>query len=202
MSRYIGPKLRLARRLGQDLGHKQNIQKVAKRLSVLPGQHGRHGAKRLSEFGVQLREKQKARFAYGISETQLKGYFAEALRNKSATGEELLRLLERRLDNVVYRLGLAPTRPFARQLVTHGHVKVGGKKVDIPSYRIKVEDVVSLSDKAVNIPDVKTKIADKDYAVPAWMQKTSGVGKIKRLPERTEIDMAVDEQLIVEYYSR
>lgn len=202
MSRYIGPKLRLARRLGQDLGHKQNIQKVAKRLSVLPGQHGRHGAKRLSEFGVQLKEKQKVRFSYGISETQLKGYFAEALRNKSATGEELLRLLERRLDNVVYRLGLAPTRPFARQLVTHGHVKVDGKKVDIPSYRIKVEDVVSLSDKAVNIPDVKAKIADQDYAAPAWMQKTAGVGKIKRLPERIEIDMAVDEQLIVEFYSR
>lgn len=202
MSRYIGPKLRLARRLGQDLGHKQNIQKVAKRLSVLPGQHGRHGAKRLSEFGVQLKEKQKVRFSYGISETQLKGYFAEALRNKSATGEELLRLLERRLDNVVYRLGLAPTRPFARQLVTHGHVKIDGKKVDIPSYRIKVEDVVSLSDKAVNIPDVKAKIADQDYVAPAWMQKIAGVGKIKRLPERIEIDMAVDEQLIVEFYSR
>jgi small subunit ribosomal protein S4 len=202
MSRYTGPKLRLARRLGQDLGHKQNIQKVAKRLSVLPGQHGRHGAKRLSEYGVQLREKQKARFAYGISEKQLRGYFAEALRNKSATGEELLRLLERRLDNVVYRLGLAPTRPFARQLVTHGHVRVSGKKIDIPSYRVKVEDVVSLSDKAVNIPDVKVKIADQSYAAPLWMQKTAGVGKIKSLPERIEIDMAVDEQLIVEYYSR
>lgn len=202
MSRYIGPKLRLARRLGQDLGHKQNIQKVAKRLSVLPGQHGRHGAKRLSEYGVQLKEKQKVRFAYFVTEKQLKKYYVEALRNKSATGEELLRLLERRLDNVVYRLGLAPTRPFARQLVTHGHVKVSGKKIDIPSYRIKPEDVISLSDKAVNIPDVKNKIADKSYAVPSWMKKTAAVGKIKTLPERSEIDMAVDEQLIVEYYSR
>lgn len=202
MARYIGPKIKKSRRLGQDLGHKQNLQKVARRLSVIPGQHGRHGAKRQSEYGQQLAEKQKVQFVYGILEHQLRRYVQQAQRTPQATGIELLRLLERRLDNVVYRIGFAPTRALARQLATHGHVLVNQKKVRVPSYRISIGDIITLSSRALEIPDVKTRIADKEYEAPKWMQKTAAAGKISRLPERADIDTTVDEQLLVEFYSR
>lgn len=202
MGRYIGPKIKRSRRLGQDLGHKQNLQKVARRLSIVPGQHGRRGARRQSEYGQQLAEKQKVQFSYGVSERQLRGYIATAQRTPQATGLELLRLLERRLDNAVYRLGFAPTRGLARQLVSHGHVFVDQKKVSIPSYRVAIGDIITLSPVALEIPDVKARMANKEQEIPKWMQKMAGAGKISRLPERQEIDASVEEQLIVEFYSR
>lgn len=202
MARYTGAIVKKSRRFGQDLGHKQNLQKVARRISVLPGQHGRKGSRRASEYGLQLAEKQKLQFAYGILESQLRRYVSEAQRNPQATGEELIRLIERRLDNVVYRLGFAPTRPMARQLVSHGHVLVNNHKVNIPSFRVAVDDVISLTNRTLEIPDVRGKIQDKEYQVPGWMQKKATAGKISRLPERIDIEVPVDEQLVVEFYSR
>lgn len=202
MARYTGPKMKRSRRLGVDLGQKQNLQKVARRLSVPPGQHGRRGARRQSEYGQQLTEKQKVQFSYGIQERQLRRYVTEAQRTPQATGIELLRLLERRLDNVVFRLGLAPTRALARQLATHGHIFVNQQKIRIPSYRVRIGDIITLSPKALEIPDVKARIANKEIEIPKWMQKTAAAGKISRLPERADIDSAVDEQLLVEFYSR
>lgn len=202
MARYIGPKIKKSRRLGQDLGHKQNLQKVARRLSIIPGQHGRRGMKRQSEYGQQLAEKQKVRYTYGVQERQLRRYFTTAQRTPQATGIELLRLLERRLDNVVYRLCFAPTRALARQLVSHGHVFVDQKKITIPSYRVAIDDIITLSSRALEIPDVKASMASKERETPKWMQKVAGAGKISRLPEKEDIDVAVDEQLLVEFYSR
>lgn len=202
MARYTGPKIKRSRRFGVDLGHKQNLQKVARRLSVPPGQHGRRGARRQSEYGQQLTEKQKVQFSYGIQERQLRRYVTEAQRTPQATGIELLRLLECRLDNVVFRLGLAPTRALARQLATHGHIFVNQQKIRIPSYRVRIGDIITLSPKALEIPDVKARIANKEYEIPKWMKKTAAAGKISRLPERADIDSAVDEQLLVEFYSR
>lgn len=139
---------------------------------------------------------------YGVTERQLKRYIAIAQRNPQATGAEFLKLLERRLDNVVYRLGLVPTRPAARQLISHGHIFINNRKIDIPSYSVKIDDIVTISSTALKIPDVKSKISDKEYQPPKWMQKTAAAGKIKRLPEKQDIETAIDEQLIVEYYSR
>lgn len=202
MARYIGPTIKLSRRFNQDLGHKQNAQKVARRITVSPGRYGRRKMRRSSEYGQQLTEKQKLQFTYGVLENQLRRYMVEAERNPQATGIELLRLLERRLDNVIYRLGFAPTRAMARQLVTHGHVRVNDKAVDVPSYRVSVDEVVTLIPKAAEIIGVKAMIANKEYNPPPWMQRKAVAGKIRRLPERAEIETSVDEQLIVEFYSR
>ena len=202
MARYTGPKIKKSRRLGVDLGHKQNLQKVARRLSIIPGQHGRRGARRQSEYGQQLAEKQKVQYAYGIQERQLRRYVETAQRTPQATGAELLRLLERRLDNSIFRLGFAPTRGLARQLVTHGHVLINQHKVSIPSYQVAVDDIITLSSRALEIPDVKARMANKEISIPKWMQKKAGAGKISRLPERQDIDTVVDEQLLVEFYSR
>lgn len=202
MARYRGPRIRMSRRFGQDLGLTQNQQKVARRIQVPPGQHGRRGRRRTSDYGRQLLEKQKIRFTYGVFERQLRRYMERAQRNRSATGTEFLRLLERRLDNVLYRLGFVPTRSMARQLVTHGHVLVNNKTVTIPSYETSVGDILSMTQKTYEIPDVKKTIERAEYQPPAWMQKTGGAGTIRRAPEREDIDPLVDEQLVVEFYSR
>ncbi len=201
MARYTGPKNKLARKFGEDLGLKTNALKLAKRLNILPGQHGRKGRKKVSEYGKQLSEKQKVKMMYGLMEKQFHKIYEVATKTPSATGFALLRLLERRLDNVVYRLGFAPTRPAARQLVSHGNVTVNGKKVTIPSYRLQLNDVVALSEKATKIPVVADLLKEKTN-VPQWLEKKSAVGKIVRYPERDEIDAGVNEQLIVEFYSR
>lgn len=202
MARYIGPKIRLSRRFGQDLGLKQNQQKVARRIQVPPGQHGRRGRRRTSDYGRQLLEKQKIRFTYGVFERQLRRYMEKAQQNRSATGTEFLRLLERRLDNVLYRFGFAPTRTMARQLVSHGHVLVNHKPITIPSYETSVGDIVTMTQKTYEIPDVKKTMERAEYKLPVWMQKTGGAGTIRRMPEREDIDAGIDEQLIVEFYSR
>ena len=201
MARYTGPKNKLARKFGEDLGLKTNALKLAKRLNILPGQHGRKGRKKVSEYGKQLSEKQKVKMMYGLMEKQFHKIYEVATKTPSATGFALLRLLERRLDNVVYRLGFAPTRPAARQLVSHGNVTVNGKKVTIPSYRLQLNDIVALSDKATKIPVVADLLKEKTN-VPQWLEKKSAVGKVVRYPERDEIDAGVNEQLIVEFYSR
>lgn len=203
MARYTGPKNKKARRLGVDLGLKSNPKSLERRIGTPPGQHGRKGGNRkVSDYGIQLAEKQKAKIIYGILERQFKKYYTEASRNPLATGEVMLSLLERRLDNCVYRLGFVPTRAAARQLVSHGNVTVGGKKLNIPSYKVKVGDVISLTETATNIPYIKSLLADKDKVAAAWFDKKAISGKVIRLPVRSDIIEAINEQLIVEFYSR
>lgn len=202
MARYTGPKNKVARREGVNLGLKSLPIKVEKRLGVLPGQHGKKGRRKVSEFGMQLREKQKVKAIYGVLEKQFRKYFAMAAKSKGATGETLLTILERRLDNVVYRLGMAQTRAAARQIVAHRHVLVNSKKVNIPAFLVKIGDVIVLDSKASNIPEVKKLLAEQNMNIPSWLEKKGAAGKIVRFPTRADIDATVTEQLIVEFYSR
>ncbi len=202
MARYTGPKNKKARRLGVDLGLKSNPKSLERRIATPPGQHGRKGTRKVSDFGVQLAEKQKAKIMYGILERQFHKYYVEASRDPLATGEVMLSLLERRLDNCVYRLGFVPTRAAARQLVAHGNVTVNGKKLNIPSYIAKVGDVIALSATAAKIPYIKSRLEDKDLGSAAWLDRKAVAGKVTRLPARSDIIEAINEQLIVEFYSR
>ena len=201
MARYTGPKNKKARRLGVDLGLKSS-NKLERRLSTPPGAHGRKGTRKVSDYGVQLAEKQKAKIMYGILERQFKKYYTMASKNPLSTGEVMLSLLERRLDNCIYRLGFVPTRAAGRQLVSHGNVMVDGKKLNIPSYIVKVGDVISLTKTATNIPYIKTRLADKELGSAPWLTKKAVAGKVTRLPAREDIIEAINEQLIVEFYSR
>lgn len=201
MARYTGPKNKLSRKVGEDLGLKSNAIKTSRRLMIRPGQHGTKGRRKMSDFGVQLKEKQKVKFIYGILEKQLSQLYVLASRNPASTGSILLSLLERRLDNVIYRAGWTATRAAARQLVAHGHVLVNGKKLTSPSYRVEVEDVVSLRPASTNIPTVAERL--KDLKVSGEWLEVKGAGlKISRYPERKDIQENINEQLIVEYYSR
>ncbi len=203
MARYTGPKNRLARAVGRDLGLKTNAVKLQRRLSVPPGQHGPKGSHgKPSDYRIQLKEKQKVRWTYGILEKQLHKYYVEARKNPKATGTRMLQLLELRLDNVIYRLGFAPTRAAARQFVSHGHVLVDGKTLDIPSYQVKLNQTIALDGKLAENPIVKLALNDKKLSTPKWLEKQALVGKIVREPEREEIEGDITEQLIVEYYSR
>lgn len=202
MARITGPKNKLARRQGMDLGLKTNAPKLGRRLNIPPGQHGRKGTGKMSEYGQQLKEKQKVKWIYGVLEKQFRRYFKTATKNPAATGHELLRLLELRLDNVVYRLNLAPTRPAARQLVVHGNVRVNNKKIDRPSYQVKINDNITLTSKALKIPYVAELLEDKDKNVPKWLQRKATVGNVKALPDRDDIDADINESLIIEHYSR
>ncbi|MBP7875543.1 30S ribosomal protein S4 [Candidatus Woesebacteria bacterium] len=201
MSRYIGPLNKRARAIGQDLGLKTNSVKVARRLTVGPGQHGAKQRRKHSDFGIQLKEKQKLRFIYGITERQLHKMYQAATKSKESTGEQLLALLELRLDNVIYRLGWAPTRAAARQLVSHCHVQVNAKKMSIASYQCHIDDVITITKKGLGIPQIDQMVKE-ELDQPAWLQKKSTVGKVARLPERIDIAEAIEEQLVVEYYSR
>lgn len=201
MARYTGPKNKKARRLGVDLGLKSS-NKLERRLATPPGAHGRKGSRKVSDYGVQLAEKQKAKIMYGILERQFHKYYDMASKNPLATGEVMLSLLERRLDNCIYRLGFVPTRAAGRQLVSHGNVTVNGKKLNIPSYIVKVGDVISLTETAANIPYIKTRLADKELGSAPWLDKKAILGKVTRLPARSDIIEAINEQLIVEFYSR
>jgi len=203
MARYTGPKNRLARAVGRDLGLKTNAVKLQRRLQVPPGQHGpkgHHG--KASDYRIQLKEKQKVRWTYGILEKQLHKYYVEARKDPKATGTRMLQLLELRLDNVVYRLGLAPTRAAARQFVSHCHVLVDGKMLNIPSYKVKINQTVGLESKLADNPIVKLALSDKSNSLPKWLERQAMVGKVVREPERNEIEGEITEQLIVEYYSR
>lgn len=201
MARHIGPKQKLQRQIGEDLGLKTNALKTARRLATRPGQHGAKGRRKISNYGVQLKEKQKLKYIYGIMEKQLRATYEEASKNPAATGTAMLSFLERRLDNVVYRLSFAPTRAAARQLVNHDHFTVNGKKMNIPSYRVKVGDVIIMKDKTTKIPAVAESMKE-DRNVPAWLEVNQVTAKVSKLPVREDIVEKVDEQLIVEYYNR
>lgn len=202
MARYTGPKQKLQRQVGEDLGLKTNALKTAKRINVRPGQHGNKRHRRVSDYGRQLQEKQKLKYIYGILEKQLKKVYEQAEQSALGTGQALLTLLERRLDNVVYRLGWAPTRAAARQLVAHGHVQLNDRKMNVPSYSVKVDEVLKLSKKATNIPAVAEIMQDESYVTPEWLERKHVVGKVVRLPEKEDLDEKVDIQQIVEFYSR
>ena len=200
MARYTGPKDRLSRREGYDL-----FGKGAKltRLNITPGVHGPKGQlKAKSQYGRQLREKQKVKRLYGILEKQFAKYVEKALKSKGNTGDTLFMLLETRLDNVVYRLGFAQTRMQARQLVTHRHVLVNGKRVNIPSYQLKIGDTVSLSPKAIEIPNIKKLLAVEEPLLPAWLKRKAAVGKVDKMVKREDIRELINESDIIEFYSR
>lgn len=201
MARYTGPKYKLARREGINILDKSSPS-LERRLRIPPGVHGHKRGKKLSEYGMELREKQKAKRAYGILERQFKNYFDLAQKKKGETGETLLQLLETRLDNILYRLKLVPTRAMARQLIVHGHVRVNDKKVDRPSYQVKEKDIIFLSEKAIEIPVIKKLLSEKNIEVPDFLNRKGAVGQLVRVPEREEIVMPIDERLIIEYYSR
>lgn len=201
MARYTGPKNKLSRKIGEDLGLKTNALKVARRLTIRPGQHGAKSRRKLSDYGTQLKEKQKIKYIYGILEKQLRKLYTQASKNPTATGAALLSLLERRLDNAIYRLGWASTRAQARQLVSHSHVYVNGKKMNIPSYQVQVNDVITLSNSGAKVPFAAEAIKEATSSF-AWLEQKGGAAKISRLPERSDITETITEQLVVEYYSR
>lgn len=200
MSRYTGPKRRLSRREGVALFPK-DVKFLERKGAIPPGMRGTKVRPRVSEYGTQLREKQKTKRLFGLSEKQFRKTFDMASKKKGATGQTLLELLETRLDNVIYRLGFAASRPGARQLVSHGHVSVDGKKVDIPSFQVKPNSVVAILPKFVDNTQVK-KSLDQSPTLPAWLERKATVGKVLRIPARDEMEQIVNEQLIVEYYSR
>lgn len=206
MSRYTGPKNRLARREGIDLGLKtvgtKTHANLLKRLGVPPGMHGSKGKRKISDFGEQLREKQRVKRLYGLLERQFRRIYARARKWRGNTGEKLLEFLEVRLDNAVYRSGLAPTRASARQFTSHGHVLVNGKRVTIPSYEVRAGDVLSLGTKGLAIPSVKKLIDAPAEGIPEWIERKGPVAKILRLAVRGDIKDDINEQLIVEHYSR
>jgi len=206
MSRNIGPKCRLCRREKAKLFLKGErcfspSCPIEKKGAVPPGQHGLKSSQRQSDYGKQLREKQKVKRIYGLNESQLKNYFQKAIKVRQATGEFLLQMLESRLDNVLYKFGFISSRNLARQLVTHKHILVDGKKVNIPSYQLKPGQVISLDKKVLELDEVKKALVEKNK-LPDWLKRKAAVGQIVRLPKRDEIESDIDEQLIVEFYSR
>ena len=206
MARYIGPKLKLARREGTDLYHKSGVRSIESKckLETPPGQHGQ-ARSRLSDYGLQLREKQKVRRIYGVLEKQFRNYYKEADRLKGATGINLLQLLERRLDNVVYRMGFGATRAESRQLVAHKAILINGKTVNIPSYLVKPSDVVSVREKAKNQARIKAamELSHQREAIN-WVEvdEKKMEGTFKNLPERSDLPTEINENLIVELYSK
>lgn len=209
MARYTGAVCRMCRREGQKLflkGDRCYTDKCAmERRPFAPGQHGNARNKKMSEYGMQLREKQKVKFIYGVLEKQFHGYFNKARKMNGVTGENLMIILESRLDNVVFRLGFARTRKEARQSVRHGHFTVNGKRVDIPSYRVKAGDVVAVGEKFRDLLPIKEAlISSERFEVPGWLEvdieKLSG--NVLALPTREQISGDINEQLIVELYSK
>jgi small subunit ribosomal protein S4 len=205
MARYTGPKVRLSRRLNTNIFDNEKGRKALERRPFPPGQHGRTRRRSAgSEYLAQLQEKQKAKYIYGVLERQFRNLYEESTRLAGPTGENLLRLLELRLDNVVYRAGWAATRPQARQFVSHGLVKVDGKRVNIPSYTLGKGQVVTLGDKARNMIVIQHNIDTLDRSLVGWLESGDG-GKqvtVRTEPSREHIDVPVREQLIVELYSK
>ena len=199
MARYTGPQWRLSRRLGFST---LETGKELSRRAYAPGQHGQK-RKKQTEYGLQLAEKQKVRHMYGVSEKQFHNTFKQAGKLDGIHGYNFLCLLERRLDNVVYRLGFAPTRRAARQLVNHGHFLVNGVKTNIPSFRVKVGDVIQVKEKSLNLAVIKNALEGRNH-VPGFVEvdETKMSGKLVRLPERSELNGEINDSLIVEYYNR
>ncbi|GAA3717194.1 30S ribosomal protein S4 [Oceanisphaera sediminis] len=206
MARYLGPKLKLSRREGTDLFLKSGVRAIDSKCKIdtAPGQHGARKA-RLSDYGVQLREKQKVRRIYGVLEKQFRNYYKEAARLKGNTGANLLQLLEGRLDNVIYRMGFGATRAESRQLVSHKAILVNGKVVNIPSFQVSPEDVISIREKAKKQARIKAALeVSGQREKPTWVEvdATNMQGVYKRLPERSDLSAEINEQLIVELYSK
>ena len=208
MARYTGSVCRLCRREGCKLflkGEKCYSENCTmNKRPTPPGEHGQARQRKMSEYGVQLREKQKAKRTYGVLENQFHRYFIEADRQKGITGENLLVLLERRLDNVVYRLGFGVSRPQARQIVRHGHIRVNGKKVDIPSYLVSTGDVITIREKSAESDHFKALREGTGKVMPQWLTIDAAELKatVTALPKREDVDMSIQENLIVELYSR
>ena len=205
MARYTGPKVRVSRRLGTNIFENEKGRKALDRRPFPPGAHGRTRRRNAgSEYLAQLQEKQKAKYIYGVLERQFRNTYEEAVRLQGPTGENLLRLLEQRLDNIVYRAGWASTRPQARQFVSHGLIQINGKRVNIPSYRVRKGEVISLSPKARDMIVIQHNIDVLDRSVVGWLE-TGDAGKqvtVRDLPQREHIDVPVRESLIVELYSK
>lgn len=201
MARYTGPKTKIARKFGEPI---YGEDKVLAKKNYPPGQHGANRRRKTSEYGQQLREKQKAKYTYGVLERQFRNLFEHAARTKGITGEVLLQLLESRLDNVVYRLGLAASRPAARQLVLHKHICVNGKPVNVPSYRVVPGDVVTVREKSKNLEVITDCVAGFNHSKYPWIEWDEQIkgGKFLHLPERADIPETIKEQLIVELYSK
>lgn len=201
MARYTGPRTKIARKFKDPI---YGPDKYFEKKNYAPGMHGNSKRrKKLSEYGTQLQEKQKAKYTYGILEKQFKNTFHKASRKKGITGEVLLQLIESRLDNVVYRLGIAPTRSAARQLVTHRHIMVNGSVVNVPSYELKLGDVVAVREKSKSLEVIQNALASKRNTYP-WLEWDSTLltGKLASLPAREDIPENIKEQLIVELYSK
>jgi small subunit ribosomal protein S4 len=202
MARYTGPRVRISRRFGLPIF---GASKYLERRNYGPGVHGPKSRRKHTDYGLGLIEKQKLRYYYGLLERQFRGVYEKALKRRGVTGEQMLQILETRLDNVVYHLGFANTRPAARQMVSHGHIKVNGRKVSIPSYALRVNDVVEVKDS-----NVARQLANKNLesatsrAVPDWMSlnKEALKGVVMRIPTRDEIQPIANEQAVVEFYSR
>lgn len=200
MARYTGPKRRLSRREGMALFPKDSAY-IERKGAIPPGMRGTKVRPRKSEYGTQLREKQKTKRIYGLTEKQFRNTFEAAAKKGRGAGTTLLEFLELRLDNVVYRLGFTKSRNEARQLVTHGHILVDGKKVSVPSFRVKINSVVAIAANFVDNTQVKKNL-EEDQGIPEWLERKAMVGKLLRTPSREEMEQGVDESLIVEFYSR
>ncbi len=206
MARYIGPKCKLSRREGTDLFLKSRVRSIESKCNMekQPGQTSDR-RRRLSDYGLQLREKQKMRRMYGVMEKQFRNYYKKAAQEKGATGDNLFRMLEQRLDNVVYRMGFGSTRSEARQLVSHKAIEVNGKILNVPSYQVKADDVISVREKARKQVRVQSSLEiAKQYGFVEWIEvDTKGMtGTFKRVPDRSELPAEINEQLVVELYSK
>ena len=201
MARYTGPKTKIARKFGEPIF---GPDKVLSKKNFPPGQHGANKRRKTSEYGVQLREKQKAKYTYGVLERQFHNLFEKATRIKGITGEILLQLLESRLDNVVYRLGIAKTRAAARQIVLHRHITVNGQVVNIPSYQVQPGDVVGVREKAKSLEVIADSLAGFNHSKYPWIEwdEAAKAGKFLHVPAREDIPETIKEQLIVELYSK
>ncbi|PIV09466.1 30S ribosomal protein S4 [Candidatus Roizmanbacteria bacterium CG02_land_8_20_14_3_00_36_15] len=205
--RYTGPRNRIARREGIDLGLKTVGTKahgrLLRKINISPGQHGTKRKRKSSEWAVQLREKQKLRYLFGLTEKQLKKYFKTAKEKPGNTKFYLAQSLEKRLDNIVYRLGLAPTRASARQLITHRHIKINDKVVNIPSYQVSVGEKIGFSkEKTMKIPYIEKQLTNKDIFLPIWLKRQAVVGKLMAEPTEEQISKQINLRLVIEYYSR
>lgn len=205
--RYIGPKNRISRREGIDLGLKTPGSKaqasLLKKINILPGQHGTKGRRKVSDHGKQLREKQKLRFYFGLTEGQMKNYFKKAVRKTGNTGLFLCQALEKRLDNIVYRLGMAPTRASARQLVTHRHIRVNSKPVSSPSFVVKIGDQIEFAKTSTTkIPAIEKAVGNKDIILPTWLLRKGMIGKLNEETTSELIENQFNLRLVIEFYSR
>lgn len=200
MARYTGPKHKLARREGLNIFGKES-RSLERRLNIIPGFHSKRGKRKMSEYGLQLREKQRLKRIYGLLERQFQRYMKLAQKSRGNTEETLIQLLETRLDNLIYRLGFAKSRTMARQFVSHRHVLLNNKRVNIPSINVREGDNMGLSAKILENPDVK-QLLELKPTIPDYLEREGAVGRLKRLPTSGEVQNPVDYQLVIEYYSR